>query len=626
VARGRRRKLAAILSADAVGFSRRMHDDEVGTHARLRACREVIDRLVAEHDGRVVGSAGDSVLADFPSVVEALTCAVAIQRALRERNAALPPESLLEFRVGINLGDVIVDGEDIYGDGINVAARLQQLAEPGGVLVSRTVHDHVRGKLDLAFEPLGEHRVKNIPEPVAVFRVRLDGQLPSAPGPPKHLPPRVKRIWLAGAILLLLLAGVAMTLWFVRGGPVAEHHGERAGMADPVATAVPVVAVLPFANQSDDPRQGYFSDGITEDLIAALGRFSNLRVVGRGTTFAYKAQAAEPTRIGRELGVRYVVEGSVRRAGDRVRVGVQLTDAHSGIHLWSERYEQDVADVFAVQDAIVQRLVGALAVKVTRVEQERAAAKPPGDLAAYDHVLRGRERLARRTRAANGEAREFFRRAIELDPRYAAAHVGLGRTHMDAALFGWTEWPTRALESAKELARKAVSLDDGEAGGHVLLSFVYAFERRWNLAEAEIDQAVELNPGDPEVRAQRALVYMDQGRLDEAIHELETVLSFDPVSDPAWVDLGTAYYLAGRPKDAVEFLERHVGRKPVRVEAWAVLAAAYAELGLEPQARDAAARVLRLSPFFAAEHLVASYAQPSQRERLVAGLHRAGLP
>ena len=397
-------------------------------------------------------------------------------------------------------------------------------------------------------------------------------------------------------------------------------------VADPAAAAAPVVAVLPFANQGGDPGQDYFSDGLTEDLIAALGRFSDLRVVSRGTSFAYKGQAADPTRIGRELGARYVVEGSVRRVGDRVRVSVELTDTRGGLLLWSERYEQAVTDVFAMQDAIVQRLVGALAVKVTRVEQERAAAKPPADLAAYDYVLRGRERLARRTRAANAEARELFRRAIELDPRYAAAQVGLGRTYMDAALFGWTEWPTRALESAKELAQKAVDLDDGEAGGHALLSLVHGNEHRWDLAEAEIDRAVELNPGDPEVRAQRGEVYIDRGRLDEAIRELEAVLSFDPISDPAWSDLGVAYYLAGRPKDAVELLERHLGRKPDRVDVWAILAAAYAELGLEPRARDAAARVMRLSPFFAAEGFTAPYAQPSQRERLAAGFRRAGLP
>ena len=424
---------------------------------------------------------------------------------------------------------MIVDGEDIYGDGVNVAARLQQLAEPGGVLVSRTVHDHVRGKLDLAFEPLGEHRVKNIPEPVAVFRARLDGRALPLAEPPKR-PPCSKRVWLATAALLLL-AGAAMAFWLTRGGPVGEHPAERPTAADPAA-ATPVVAVLPFANESGDPGQDYFGDGIAEDLIAALGRFSSLRVVGRGTTFAYKGQAADAARIGRELGARYVIEGSARKVGDRVRVGVQLTDARGGLLLWSERYEQAAADVFAMQDAIVQRLVGTLAVRLTRVEQERAAAKPPGDLAAYDYVLRGRERLARRTRAANAEARELFRRAIELDPRYAAAQVGLGRAYMDAAMLGWTEWPAQALESAKELARKAVDLDDGEVGGLALLSLVHGYEQRWDLAEAEIDRAVELNPGDAEVRAQRGGVYLDRGRLEEAIRELETVLSFDPVSEP----------------------------------------------------------------------------------------------
>ena len=624
MARGHRRKLAAILSADAVGFSGQMHRDEAGTHARLRRCREIIDRLTAQHDGRIVGAAGDSVLADFASIVEALSCAIDIQRTLHEHNAALPPEHRLEFRIGVNLGDVIVDGDDIYGDGVNVAARLQQLAEPGGILVSRTVHDHVRGKLDLAFEPLGEQRVKNIPEPVAVFRVRLDGPRP-APEPSRRLPRRAKRVWLAAAVLLLL-AVVAAGVWFTRGSLVTEHPGERAAVADPVMTTMPVVAVLPFANQSGDPGQEYFSDGITEDLIAALGRFSSLRVVSRGTTFAYKGQTVDPMRIGRELGARYVIEGSARKVGDRVRVSAQLTDARGGLLLWSEQYEQDLADVFAVQDAIVQRLVGALAVKLTRVEQERAAAKPPGDLAAYDYVLRGRERLARRTRAANAEARELFQRAIELDPRYAAAHVGLGRTYTEDMLFGWTEWPGRALESAEELARKAVELDADEAGGYVLLSLVHELGRRWDLAEAEIDRAVELNPGDAEVRALRGAVHLDRGRLDAAIRELETVLSFDPLSDPAWDDLGMAYYLAGRPGDAVAILERNLGRKPDRVMAWAVLAAASAELGLEPRSRDAVARVLRLNPFFASEHLAALYEQPDQREHLTAGLRRAGLP
>ncbi|WP_159714394.1 adenylate/guanylate cyclase domain-containing protein [Geminicoccus flavidas] len=624
-AHGRRRKLAAILSADAVGFSRQMHEDEAGTHLRLRSSREIIDRLVVEHDGRVVGSAGDSVLADFPSVVEALRCAVDIQQVLRRQNAAFPPEQRLEFRVGINLGDVIVDGADIYGDGVNIAARLQQLCEPGGILVSQTVHNHVRGKLDFAFEPLGRHRFKNIPEPVATFRVCLNGSGAPSPKRPKHPLPHARPVRITAALLLLLaLAGAG--LWFPGRALLGGRHEERVAPAGPGIIAKPVIAVLPFANQSGDPSQEYLSDGITEDLIAALGRFSSLRVVGRGTTFTYKGKAADPARIERELGARYVVEGSVRRADQRIRISVQLTDTRDGLLLWSERYEENLADVFTVQDAIIQRLVGTLAVRVTRAEQGRALTKPPGDLAAYDYVLRGHEQLARRTRSGNAEAREFFRKAIELDPTYAIAHVGLGRAYFDAALFGWTEWPAKALQSAREFAEKAVLLDDEEAGGHVLLSWSHEFEHRFDLAKAEIDRAVELNPGDPEVRAQRGSIYLASGDIDGAIREFETVLSFDPIHDPVWADLGVAYYLDGRPQDALGILERNLGRRPDRVMAWAVLAAASAELGHTVQAQDAAARVLKLNPFFAADDLAALYAQPDQRQRLVAGLQRAGLP
>ncbi|HWL67911.1 MAG TPA: adenylate/guanylate cyclase domain-containing protein [Geminicoccus sp.] len=622
-AHGRRRKLAAILSADAAGFSRQMHEDEAGTHLRLRSSREIIDRLVMNHDGRVVGSAGDSVLADFPSVVEALHCAVDIQQVLRRHNAALPPDQRLEFRVGINLGDVIVDGADIYGDGVNIAARLQQLAEPGGILVSQTVHNHVRGKLDFAFEPLGRHRFKNIPEPIATFRVRLDGSGAPSPERPKHplLHARPARITTA---LLLLLALAGAGLWFA-GRTLGDRQEERAAPAGPGIIARPVIAVLPFANQSGDPSQEYLSDGITEDLIAALGRFSSLGVVGRGTTFSYKDKAADPARIERELGARYVVEGSVRRADQRVRISVQLTDTRDGLLLWSERYEENLADVFAVQDAIIQRLVGTLAMRVTKAEQERALAKPPGDLAAYDYVLRGHEQLGRRTRSGNAEAREFFRKAIELDPAYATAQAGLGRAYLDAALFGWTEWPTRALQSAKEFAEKAVELDDEDAGGHALLSWLYDYEGRFDLATAEIDRAIELNPGDPDVRAQRGSIYLASGNLDDAIREFEAALSFDPVHDPAWMELGVVYYVAGRPQDALGILERNIGRRPDRILAWAVLAAAATELGRTAQAQDATARVLRLNPFFASEDLAALYAQPA-RERLIAGFHRAGLP
>jgi adenylate cyclase len=389
------RRLTTIMDIDVVGFSTMSARDEEHALGLLGNRMAAAQALVKHHRGRVFKLTGDGLLAEFASPVEAVRAALEIQEAMRAANDQAGPDDQLVLRIGVNLGDVALIDGDVYGDGVNVAARLQQLAEPGGILVSRTVHNHVRGKLELAFEPLGEQRVKNIPEPVAVFRACLDGPRLSAPEPSKRPLPHAKRAGLAVAALLLL-AGAAIALWSTRDGPSEEHRDGRATVADPAATAVPVLAVLPFANRSGDPGQEYFSDGITEDLIAALGRFSSLRVVGRGTTFAYKGQAADPARIGRELGARYVVEGSVRRVGDRVRVSVELTDARGGLHLWSERYEQDVADVFAVQDAIVQRLVGVLAVRVTRVEQERASAKPPADLAAYDYVLHGRQQLARR--------------------------------------------------------------------------------------------------------------------------------------------------------------------------------------------------------------------------------------
>ena len=618
--------MAAILSADAVGFSRQMHRDEAGTHARLQSCREIIDLLVAEHDGRIVGSAGDSVLADFPSVVEALTCAVDIQQALREHNTALPPELKLEFRIGINLGDVIIHGEDIYGDGVNVAARLQQLAEPGGILVSRTVHNHVRGKLDLTFESLGEHQVKNIPEPVAVFRVCLDGSRASALKPSKRTPMRAKRVWLATTILLLFV-GAAVALWFARGILLEEHLEERAKVADPVVAIAPVVAILPFANQSGDPGQDYFSDGITEDLIAALGRFSNLRVISRGTTFAYKGQTVDPMRIGRELGARYLIEGSARKSDDRIRVSIQLADARGGLLLWSERYEQGVADVFTMQDAIVQRLVGTIAVKMTRVEQERALAKAPADLAAYDYVLRGRQQLARRTRAANAEARELFRRATELDPRYTAAQVGLGYTYMDAALFGWTNGRRARSRAPKNWRRKPSILMMTKQAATPYLAWCM---KTSSAGTSPRPSSTGLSSSTPATL--RFVPCVELSMLTEAASTRRSANSrLSSRSIRSAIPLGQTWARPTTSRVALGMQSKSwsgiSSRKPDRVMEWAILAAAYAELGLEPQARDAAAKVLKLSPFFATEDLISAlYKVPSQRERLAADLHSAGLP
>ena len=403
----RNRKLAAILHTDVVGFSRLMGEDEAGTHRALGELRRALDPLIATHGGRIVGTAGDSVLADFTSVVDAVRCAVEIQRAAREINQPMPRERRLELRIGINLGDVIVDGDNIFGDGVNIAARLEALAEPGTVCISQTVYDHVRNKLDLDYRPLGSHRVKNIAEPVRAYAV---GDATARPRSFRRRPPLVA----AAAGGALVFVGLVAWTFHISGGVnliglgAAPKPPDVSTLAAPVRLASrPAVAVLPFKNLSGDASQDYFSDGVTEDVIAALGRFSNLFVAAKSASFQFKGRNLSPTEIGHSLGARYLLDGSIRRSGGRIRVSVELTEAETGRHLWSETYDEAFEDLFTVQDEIARRVVGAAAAKLTRFEQERVLTKPTVNLAAYEYVLRGRDRLVNATRQQNDAAREF---------------------------------------------------------------------------------------------------------------------------------------------------------------------------------------------------------------------------
>src|SRR6516162_3622286 len=395
-----KRKLAAILHADVAGFSRLMGEDEAGTHQALNHLRSAGDPLIASHGGRIVGSAGDSLLADFSSVVEALNCAVEIQLAAHAINDPIPPDRRLELRIGVNLGDVIVDGGDIFGDGVNIAARLQALAQPGTVCISHTVYEQVRNKLDLDYHALGSHRVKNIAEPVRAYAVGISAA-PGRAGNQRRL------LAAAGGACGLVAAGfVAWTLHTGTGrdllGLVAPKPVEVAGLAAPHRLAGrPSVAVLPFKNLSGDAGQDFFIAGITEDVITALGRFSNLLVVAKSASFQFKDRNLSPTEIGRLLDVRYLLEGSVRRAGDRVRVNVELTEAATGRHVWSQAYDSEIKDVFSVQEDIARRVVGAAAVELTRFERVCDHAKTTENLAAYEYVLRGRDYFSHATREQN---------------------------------------------------------------------------------------------------------------------------------------------------------------------------------------------------------------------------------
>ena len=622
-----KRKLAAILHADVVGYSRLMGEDESGTHARLMAYRAVIDEIIAGHDGRVVGTAGDAVLADFPSVVEALSAAVEMQAALAERNAALPPDRKLELRIGINLGDVIVDGGDLFGDGVNVAARVESLADPGGIAISGAVHDQVRGKIDLAFHDRGAHDVKNIAEPVRVFAVGPAGQ-----GPPQSARRRRPAVAALAAVAAIAIVAAGATLYWLRGpGGLPGSPPDAPAQDDPAVVAAtspgkPTIAVLPFEDRSGETVQGYFSDGVTEDVIADLGRFSNLLVLSWSAVAPYKGRSVAPEQLARDLDVRYVVGGSVRQAGDRLRVTVQLTDAERGLLLWSERYDESFDDVFAVQDQIARDVVAALAVRLTSLERERSFEKPTESLDAYDQVLRGRDLVRRIEHDANVEAHDHFERAATLDPSYSDAAVGLGFTHMNDFMYGWTEWPHQAIERAQALAEQAIGLDARNAMAHALLAQALAFQLQFDRAEQAIERAIALNPNNAMSHAIRGIVMNWSGRPELAVPSLELALRLDPHPAAWWpASLVLANYLLRRYGEAAGVFERFERAFAEDPAPFAVAAAAYAQLGRPEDAARALTALGQISPFFDAETYASNLADAGHASHMLEGLRKAGL-
>jgi TolB-like protein/class 3 adenylate cyclase/Flp pilus assembly protein TadD len=624
----RKRKLAAILQADVVGFSRLMGEDEGGTHQALGRLRGAVDPLIAAHDGRIVGTAGDSLLADFSSVVDAVNCAVEMQRAARVINDPIPRERRLELRIGVNLGDVIVDGDDIFGDGVNVAARLEALAQPGTVCISQTVYDQVRNKLGLDYRPLGSHRVKNIAEPVRAYAVGVPAAIPR---PRRGRRPLVAAI--AGIAALVVAGLVAWVLQVGAGrellglGPVPKTVDVSTLTAPARLTGGPSVAVLPFKNLSSDTGQEFFSDGITEDVITALGRFSNLLVIAKSASFPFKGSNASPAQIGRLLDARYLLEGSIRRAGDRIRVNTELTEAATGLHVWSETYDAEVKEIFALEDDITRRVVGAAAVKITRFERERVLTKPTESLAAYEYLLRGREFLSHATRDKNEEAAALFQRAIDLDPSYAAAYAALGGSHFEAVVSGWTEFRQEGLEQAETLAQKALALDPTTTNAYRLLAFINMYKRRYDLALGQIDRALEINPSDVDSYHTRGNILVWAGRAAEALPWLETALRFDHGHLLTVHSLCWAYYFLGRYNEAVEAGDRALARNPGRSNSMithSFLAAAYAEMGRNQDAEGERAIIMRLSPFFDARVFAAQYGTQEARDHLLEGLKKAG--
>jgi len=613
------RRLSAIMSADVVGYSRLMAVDEEGTLARLKAHRVALfDPTIAQHQGRIVKLMGDGALVEFASVVEAVRAAVEIQRGMAERNADAPADQRIIFRIGINQGDVVIDGDDIYGDGVNVAARLQERAAPGGICISDRVYGDIRGKIDVGIDDLGDQELKNIPEPVRVYRV-LMGPDDGAAGR-LGLRMRLGRRGFALAAacsFVVLLSGFAVWYWAWSTAP--EHISMS-------SSAKPSIAVLPFANLNKDPKEDYFSDGISNDINIDLSKFQNLLVIASNSVSAYKGKTVNVEEVSRELGVRYVLEGSVLKRGDRVRINAQLIDGTTGHHLWAERYDEAADNIWDIQDEITGRIVRTLAVRITEIEQQRVLAKSTDNLEAYEYTLRGQALLARQSRSENFEARDLFRRAIKLDPHYATAYAGLGWTYYETVQWGWTGSPQEAVQQARDLAQKAISLEATDVSGRRLLASIYGMRRQHDLALIESERLIAINPNDAGSFAQQGMALTWLGRPDGAILALERALRFDPdmKTDIFW-HLGLAYYLKKRYGDSAAVLERNIGRKTNEFWDYLLLAAVYAQMDRPEEAARAAEAVRRIDPRYKRLIRFGQFTNPADIERVDEGLRKAGL-
>ena len=578
-----KRRLAAILAADVAGYSRLMGDDERATLDTLNSCRDVFRAHVSGCRGRVVDTAGDSVLAVFDSVVEAVECALAVQAEIGERNAGLAEARRMHFRIGINLGDVIEqDDGTIYGDGVNVAARLEGLADPGGVCISDKVHTEVQGKLDLSFRDIGEHEVKNIANPVQAFRV------------------------------------------------LAEHAGPDAIESTLALPDKPSIAVLSFDNLSGDPEQEYLGDGIAEDLITALSRLRWLFVIARNSAFTYKGTPVKVQQVAEELGVRYVLEGSVRRGGNRVRISAQLIEANTGNHIWAQRYDRELADIFDLQDEITETIAAAIEPEIGEVERARARRKPPENLDAWESYQRGLWSLYQFTKGENREARRLFHRAINLDPSFASAHAALAYAHILAVNLGFSEDRTETMSQARQAALRAVAEDEKDAFGHTALGRVHTFAGEEQAAINEIRTAIDLNPNFALAYHGLALAMISFNDAEETMRAADAAARLSP-HDPLYGFYDAARSLAAFLKhdfeQAAEWAEK-ASRRPTIIGFWpyAQLASALAHVGRLEEAELALTELRRREPTVSLQFVKSAvWWRHDHLENFFEGLRKAGL-
>jgi adenylate cyclase len=576
-----KRKLTAILSADVKGYSRLMGEDEVGTVQMLKEYREIMARFIQKHGGRVVDSPGDNLLAEFASVVDATQSAVEVQKKLNLINSDLPENKRMEFRIGINLGDVIEDGKRIYGDGVNIAARVEALAREGGICVSGSVFDQIEGKIPLDFEYLGEQTVKNIKRPVRVYRICVESEKKFVFEKEPELPDK------------------------------------------------PSIAVLPFENMSGDPSKEYFSDGLTEEIITGLSKIPRLFVIARNSTFTYKGKAVKVQQVSREMGAKYVLEGSVRSAGERVRITAQLIDGTTGQHLWADRYDRELKDIFAIQDEITMNIMIALQVRLTEGEQASLQAKYTNNLEAYVNYLQANEYFKKFSKEETVLAKQKYQESIALEPGYAPAYAGLAAVYLQEAWLGWSKTPEQSIAEAMQYAQKCIALDGSLSNAHAILGLIHLVLRQWDKAIEEIEIAVSLNPNEADSVVRLAIAYRTVGRVEEALSMLEKALSLNPMP-PNWYlhEFGSCYRLMGRYEEAIAVNKMVLNRSPDWLNSRLNLIVTYMMSGEEEAARKEAVEVLKQRPDFSIERFLKHF--PYKDQKIIDGfrvyLRKAGLP
>ena len=578
------RRLTAIVAIDVVGYSRLMGEDESGTAQAVRERREAGRPIVAAHGGRLFKTMGDGMLIEFPSIVAAIECALAVQEQMAEFNAEPSEIRPIVYRIGVHLGDVLIDGEDLLGDGVNIAARLEGVAEPGGVCISGLAYEHVRGRFETEFADLGERTLKNIARPVRVYAARV---APS--GPARALAPSYV--------------------------PGAE-------------TARPSIAVLPFANMSGDAEQEYFADGISEDIITALSKLSQLFVIARNSSFSFKGKHVLVREVARTLGVRYVLEGSVRRSGARIRITAELIDATTGGHIWAERFDREMTDIFDVQDDVTAHIVSALSVNLTSGQLRRMAMARTDNLEVYDCYLKGRELWRKSDRQSNEQGRKLLERAIGLDPGFAPAHAFLAVVHTNELINGWSDSPETSRQNSIACAARAVALDDSNAEGHWAMGVVMMWSRRHDEALREAGRAIALDPNHSNAHASFGLTLHYAGRSEEALPYFDRATALDPVFDLILHFRAQSHYAVGRYPEAAELSKQRIAVNPRTDASRVLLAACLGQMGRIEEAREAWREVLGVSPSYSLDQRrkVLPYKNPEDFEHVVEGLQKAGLP